>query len=94
MSLDLIGSELDKLRLHDEDIPKTAFKTRYEHFEFLVMSFGLTDAPRQDLGCVLMQNDKVITYDLRQLKKHEQNYLRHNLELVVVVFALRIWRHY
>ena len=46
MSLDLIESELDKLRLHDEDIPKTAFRTRYEHFEFLVMSFGLTDAPR------------------------------------------------
>ena len=45
MSLDLIGSELDKLRLHDEDVPKTAFKTRYGHFEFLVMPFGLTNAP-------------------------------------------------
>ena len=41
-----------------------------------------------------MQHGNVIAYDLRQLKKHEQNYLRHNLELVVVVFALRIWRHY
>ena len=41
-----------------------------------------------------MQHENVITYDLRQLKKHEQNYLRHNLELVVVVLALRIWRHY
>ena len=45
MSLDLIGSELDKLRIHDEDVPKTAFRTRYGHFEFLVMSFGLTNAP-------------------------------------------------
>ena len=45
MSLDLIGSELDKLRIHDEDVPKTAFKTRYGHFEFLVMPFGLTNAP-------------------------------------------------
>ena len=34
-----------------------------------------------------MQHENVIAYDLRQLKKHEQNYLRHNLELVVVVFA-------
>ena len=94
MSLDLIGSDLDKLRLHDEDIPKTTFRTRYEHFEFLVMSFGLTDAPRQGLGCVLMQNDKVITYASRQLKKHEQNYPTHNLELAAVVFGLWIWRHY
>ena len=45
MSLDLIGSELDKLRLHDEDVPKTAFRTRYGHFEVLVMPFGLTNAP-------------------------------------------------
>ena len=45
MSLDLIGSELDKLRLHDEDVPKTTFRTRYGHFEFLVMPFGLTNAP-------------------------------------------------
>ena len=45
MSLDLIGSELDKLRLHDEDVPKTAFRTRYGHFEFLIMPFGLTNAP-------------------------------------------------
>ena len=45
MSLDLIGSELDKLRLHDDDVPKIAFRTRYGHFEFLVMPFGLTNAP-------------------------------------------------
>ena len=52
------------------------------------------DASRQGLGCVLMQNDKVIAYASRKLKKHEQNYPTHDLELVAVVFALRIWRHY
>ena len=52
------------------------------------------DASRQGLGCVLIQNDKVIAYASRQLKKHEQNYPTHDLELAVVVFALRIWRHY
>ncbi|GJS73108.1 putative reverse transcriptase domain-containing protein [Tanacetum coccineum] len=34
-----------KLRVRDEDIPKTAFRTRYRHYEFQVMSFGLTNAP-------------------------------------------------
>ena len=52
------------------------------------------DASRQGLGCVLMQHENVIAYAPRQLKKHEQNYLTHDLELAAVVFALRIWRHY
>ena len=52
------------------------------------------DASRQGLGCVLMQNDKVISYASRKLKKHRQNYPTHDLELAAVVFALRIWRHY
>ncbi|KAD7477647.1 hypothetical protein E3N88_00783 [Mikania micrantha] len=52
------------------------------------------DASRQGLGCVLMQNNKVIAYASRQLKVHEKNYTTHDLELGAVVFALKIWRHY
>ena len=52
------------------------------------------DASRQGLGCVVMQNDRVIAYASRQLKKHEENYPTHDLELAAVVFALKIWRHY
>ena len=48
------------------------------------------DASRQGLGCVLMQNGRVIAYASRQLKKHEQSYPTHDLELAVVVFALQI----
>ena len=36
------------------------------------------DASRQGLGCVLMQNDRVIAYAFRQLKKHEENYPTHD----------------
>ncbi|KAK9117782.1 hypothetical protein Sjap_016729 [Stephania japonica] len=53
-----------------------------------------TDASKIGLGCVLMQEGKVIAYASRQLKIHEKNYPTHDLELAAVVFALKIWRHY
>ncbi|GJZ82679.1 putative reverse transcriptase domain-containing protein [Tanacetum coccineum] len=50
------------------------------------------DASKKGLGAVLMQREKVIAYASRQLKIHEKNYTTHDLELGVVVFALKIWR--
>ena len=41
-----------------------------------------------------MRNGRVIASASQQLKKHETNYPTHDLELAVVVFALKIWRHY
>ncbi|GKE60646.1 retrotransposon protein, putative, ty3-gypsy subclass [Tanacetum coccineum] len=164
-----------QLRVHKAYIPKTTFRTRYGHFKFTVMRFGLTNAPaifmdlmnrvckpyldkfvivliddsliyskskedhevhlklvlellkkdklyakfskcelwlqevhflgpddfvvycdmsNQGFRCVLMERGKVIAYASRQLKIHEKNYTTHDLELGVVVFALKNWRHY
>ncbi|WVZ89377.1 LOW QUALITY PROTEIN: hypothetical protein U9M48_035794 [Paspalum notatum var. saurae] len=52
------------------------------------------DASKEGLGCVLMQEGKVIAYASRQMRKHEVNYPTHDLELAAVVHALKIWRHY
>ena len=46
------------------------------------------------LGCVLVQDEKVVAYTSRQLKPHEQNYSTHDLVLAAIVFALKIWQHY
>ena len=57
-----------------------------ENVEFVVY----TDASKNDLGGVLMQNNGVIVYASRQLKDHEKNYPTHDLELATVVHVLKI----
>jgi hypothetical protein len=62
---------------------------------YLTKKFDIyCDASRQRLGCVLMQEGQVVCYASRQLRKHEENYPTHGLELAAVVHALKIWRHY
>ncbi|WVZ75812.1 hypothetical protein U9M48_023843 [Paspalum notatum var. saurae] len=52
------------------------------------------DASGSGLGCVLMQEGRVIAYASSQLRKHEVNYPTHDIELLAVVYALKKWRHY
>ena len=40
-----LTSGYDQIRVREDDVPKMAFQTRYGHFEFLMMSFGITNAP-------------------------------------------------
>jgi hypothetical protein len=51
-------------------------------------------ACKEGLGGVLMQEGRVIFYASRKLKEHEINYVTHDLELVSIVHALKMWRHY
>ncbi|XP_012468877.1 uncharacterized protein LOC105786955 [Gossypium raimondii] len=53
-----------------------------------------SDASHSILGCVLMQDRKVVVYASIQLKPHECNYPTHDLELDAMVFTLKIWRHH
>ncbi|WVZ84710.1 hypothetical protein U9M48_031705 [Paspalum notatum var. saurae] len=52
------------------------------------------DASSSGLGCVLMQEGRVIAYASSQLRKYEVNYPTHDLELLAVVYALKKGRHY
>ena len=58
--------------------------------EYMIFS----DASLNGLGCVLMQEGKVVAYASRKLKPHDKNYPTHDLELTAIVFTLKIWRHY
>eukprot|EP00253_Pinus_taeda_P010499 PITA_10499 len=53
-----------------------------------------TDASKEGVGGVLMQEGKVIAYESRKLKEHEQKYSAYDLELAVVIHALKMWWHY
>ena len=81
-----------QLRLREEDIPKTAFRTRYGHYEFLVMPFGLTNAPAAFMDlmhrvCRPMLDRSVIVFidDILIYSRDEDEHrvhLRHLLEIL------------
>ena len=54
----------------------------------------MTDASGQAIGGVLSQQGKPVAYTSRKLRLHELNYPTHDLELLAVVHALKVWRHY
>ena len=83
-------SGLKNVRRASKGLKTDSLQPRFSHCRGVVDC----DASRVGLGCVLMQGGKVIAYASRQLKIHEKKYPTHGLELAVVVFALKLWRHY
>ncbi|XXG85370.1 hypothetical protein AAC387_Pa11g0457 [Persea americana] len=79
------GRAKDRIGQGSKDVPIISIKWMLTQRAMLL---------KVGLGCVLMQNGKVIAYGSRKLKEHEKNYATHDLELAVVVFVLKMWRHY
>ena len=50
-----------------------------------------TDACKEGLAIVLIQENQVMAYESRKLKEHENNYTTYNLELATIINALKIW---
>jgi len=62
----------------------------YPKMDFIVCTYSC----KERLGGVLMQESQVFCYGSQKLNEHEQHYVSHDLELVSIIHALNMWRHY
>ena len=87
-----------QLRVRETYIPKTAFRTQYEHFEFTVMPFGLTNASASfmDLMHMVFQPylDQFVVVFVDDILIYSQSKKEHEYHLMVVLQPLRDHQHY
>ncbi|GKV06430.1 hypothetical protein SLEP1_g18329 [Rubroshorea leprosula] len=85
--------ELNKLKIKPDDVPKTAFRTRYGHYEFILMPFGLTNAPARFMD--LMNRvfskylDKFVVVFIDDILIYSSSHTLHEKHLRTVLETLR-----
>ena len=81
------------MQIKGQDVPKTAFRTRYGHFEFLVLPFGLTNAPAlfMDLMNRVFQPylDKFVVVFINDILVYSKSYEEHEQHLRQTLQTLR-----
>jgi hypothetical protein len=88
-----LRSGYHRLRIKEQDIQKTAFKTGYEHYEFLVMPFGLTNTPIMFMD--LMNKvfrpylDKLVVEFVDDILVYPHSWEEHEQNLMIVLKTLR-----
>ena len=93
-----LRSGYHELKIKREDIPKTAFRTRYGHYEFLVLPFGLTNTPAalMDLMNRVFKPylDKFVVVFIDVIQIYSKSHVEHGEHLKIVLQTLRTHQLY
>jgi hypothetical protein len=88
-----LRSGYHQIKIHEEDIPKTTFSTRYDLYDYLVMSFGLTNAPAHfmySMNSVFMKElDKFVVVFIDDILVFSKSRKEHEEHLRIVLQRLR-----